>query len=99
AATPVAVVGSPGVYRYSFTGQFGSGPVDLLFAADAIADSAGILSAARIQRFTATGVQATVVGFSAGSIGSLATINSRGYIDILFTPSSPAATLYTAFLN
>ncbi|MEN9555968.1 MAG: hypothetical protein RLZZ232_2254, partial [Planctomycetota bacterium] len=96
--SPVAVAGMPGVYRYSFTGSFSSGPVEVLYGAGVVADIDGILSAERTQSFTATGVQAAVVGLSAGSIGSLAAINSRGYIDVLFTPSSPAATLDTAFL-
>ncbi|MGV2335231.1 MAG UNVERIFIED_CONTAM: hypothetical protein LVR18_14335 [Planctomycetaceae bacterium] len=74
---PVAVSGSPGVYRYSFTGSFSSGPVEVVFSSGALADSDGILSAARSQKFTATGVEATVVGLSPGSIGSLATINAQ----------------------
>ncbi|MFM8477149.1 MAG: hypothetical protein ACKOEO_15320, partial [Planctomycetaceae bacterium] len=97
--SPVAVTGRPGVYRYSFTGNFSSGPVEVHYAAGAVADADGILSAERSQKFTATGVLATVIGLPAGSIGGLATVNSRGHFDVLFTPSTSAATLDTAFLS
>ncbi len=69
AASGVTINGSPTLvdgttYRYTFTGNFGAGPVSVNFTAGSFADNAGNLNAASDQTFTVDSVPPSVGSLS-----------------------------------
>ncbi|MGV2335262.1 MAG UNVERIFIED_CONTAM: hypothetical protein LVR18_14490 [Planctomycetaceae bacterium] len=90
---PIADPEQPGVFRYTFTGTFGSGPVRLLFAANSFAGLDGVGNAAGSQEFTAIGVTGELIGIAQDAIMGLSTLNARGYFDVRFAPAVADAAL------
>ncbi|MEI7700245.1 MAG: hypothetical protein WCK86_10635, partial [Planctomycetia bacterium] len=71
-------------YKYSFTGQFSTGPVTVTFPAGVFMDSDGNLSVASTETFTAAGPQISLLAKSA----DIAVLNSQGYVDFYVEGSS-----------
>ncbi|MEY2727818.1 MAG: hypothetical protein RLZZ458_3685, partial [Planctomycetota bacterium] len=95
---PTAIADQAGVYRYTFTGQFGSGPVELLFTAGTFLDLEAVPNASFVQRFTASGVTAEILGVAADQTVGLPLLNARGYFDVRYTAST-GATIDPALLG
>ena len=86
---PLLVSGT--TYRYSFSGRFTPGIVELNFVAGSWQDSAGNTSLGESQDFTAAGPTAALTnGLDKPTVG-LSVINGRHYIDVRYKPTSGSA--------
>jgi hypothetical protein len=77
-ATPVKI--DAYTYKYTFTGQFGIGPVTVNFLANSFKDSDSNQSQAATETFTVIGPTANLLSRAA----DINVLNTQGYIDVYF---------------
>ncbi len=87
----VPVAGEANVYRYAVSGSFAqAGLVRVAFLDGGFQDVAGVTLAGRTESFTIEGVRAMLIDPTAFTIAGLSLLNSRGYLDVRFTPTDGA---------
>ena len=88
---PTLVAGTTSTYQFAVTGMFQPGPVNVNFAANSFADTSGVENLALTSSFTVGGPTATLASPSQGGTVGLTSLNSQGYVSVLFTPDSGGA--------
>ncbi len=88
-AANVALTGTPtaqgdGIYRYTFTGLFDLGEVDLNFKAGSVTDSAGFKTTAQTETFVTEAPAADLLNPGIEQRADRSTLNGNGYIDVTF---------------
>ena len=89
--TPVKDENDDNLWYYPFTGEFGTGPVEVQLADGAFSDTKGNTSAAATQSFVVAGPEADLLSPLAGASIDVIELNQQGYLEIRFTPSGTAA--------
>ena len=94
--TGVATFVADNVYRFTFTGSFIPGSVTVNYVSGSWTDSAGNTNTAFSQTYTAAGTTAALANKLEKGLAGLSVINTDGYIEIRFKPTSGASLLYTS---
>ncbi|MFO0878227.1 MAG: hypothetical protein U0840_12825 [Gemmataceae bacterium] len=96
----VPVPGEPNVYRYALLSAFTqAGAVTVEFLGGSFQDLQGVASASRTESFRLEGVAAHLVSPAPFSTAGVTLLNSRGYLDVRFTPTAGATLDEAAILD
>ncbi|MCY2990036.1 MAG: hypothetical protein NTY19_19505, partial [Planctomycetota bacterium] len=89
--TPLADENDANLYYYPFTGEFGSGLVEVRFVDDGFRDTKGNGSLAATQTFVSAGPEGDLLSPLSGAAIDVVTLNQQRYIEVRFTPSGGVA--------